>query len=243
MTDEVPEAERNEAKRLSDLERIAFKTGEYRGWELDFSADGFTWAPVIPKGVAEHPAYARATTHRNGFVPCAVVIEWDDSIPLMDGKPSPSWLAHPHVLFGARARRASLRIAFRDVMPEFPPDEHFPEKPGQAMPEEAMSDRDWHAAVALTTDMEELDALWRDARTARVVDVPLDQAFKNRRRALQAPVLRAEMRSLRAQRADILGVAIDRLEAQTRPATVTPADVARALGASMTKRGDGHHGR
>lgn len=238
MTTEA-EVVQHEAKRLADLERIAFRTGEYRGRSLDFSVDGVTWLPVIAGG---RPEFARATVRRDGYEPFVAVIVWADAVPTIDDEWGSRWVAHPHPLFGAYATRKAFRMAFRDVMPDFAPDEHVPDAPDapEASLVEPMAERDWYAAIALATDREELDEIFRCAQHQRVVDLPLDAAFKKRRREFEASVLRAEMREIDAQKT--LGAAIDRLEQTTRPAHVTPADVARALGASMTKRGE-RHGR
>jgi hypothetical protein len=169
---------------LAEYERIAIGTGQWNGAEApEFSNDGVIWWQAwLPTEAFPYPLLARATAYRHGVDrPTVVVVRWDESVPAIDGWRE-LWLRKPTALFGAFARRAAIRSAFRDVLGDRrEPDEVDPPKPAEPAVE-----RDWFAAVDEAQTIDEVMQVHQAARRARAVTVELERAIRMRHRAIIA---------------------------------------------------------
>ncbi|WP_025103968.1 hypothetical protein [Microbacterium paraoxydans] len=167
---------------------IATKTGELRGVNVEFTADGVTWHPLIfDLADGAHPIAARARVHRAGWAePTHAPELWDEVVPADEGWHA-LWLARPHVLFGAHTLRAALRRTFADVLGDRrePDDLDALPAPSTPVPDggEAI---DWVARVNEATTLDELNAVRTEARLARAVTLPLKQRMDARRNELSA---------------------------------------------------------
>lgn len=167
---------------LAEYERIAIGTGQWNGAEApEFSNDGVTWSAAwLPSEDYPHPLLARATAYRHGVDrPTVAVVRWDECVPADDAWRD-LWLRKPTALFGAFARRAAIRSAFRDVLGDRrEPDEVDPPKPA-----EPADQRDWFAAVEEAQTVDEVMQVHQAARRARVVTVELERAIRMRHRTI-----------------------------------------------------------
>ncbi|PRB01807.1 hypothetical protein CQ047_18285 [Microbacterium sp. MYb72] len=164
---------------------IATKTGELRGVNVEFTADGVTWHPLIfDLTDGAHPIAARARVHRAGWAePTHAPELWDEVVPAEEGWRS-LWLARPHVLFGAHTLRAALRRTFADVLGDRREPDDLDALPAPSAPTPASDDVeaiDWLARVNGATTIDELNAVRAEARLARAVTLPLKQRMDARR--------------------------------------------------------------
>ena len=164
----------------------ATKTGELRGVNVEFTADGENWHPLI-FGLAEgeHPIAARARVHREGWAEATHAPElWEEVVPAVDGWRD-LWFARPHVLFGAHALRVALRRTFADVLGERrePDDLDALPVPPRTEPAEAI---DWSARVAAAKTLDELNSERIKAKRARAMTLTLKGEFDARRAELSA---------------------------------------------------------
>lgn len=163
---------------LAEYERIAIGTGAWNGAEApEFSNDGVHWSAAwLPSESFPYPLLARATAYRHGVDrPTVVVVRWDESVPAIDGWRE-LWLRKPTALFGAFARRAAIRSAFRDVLG----DRREPDEVDPPAPSPAGTQRNWFAELDKTKTTEEVLALHTDAKAARQVTVDLERAIRLR---------------------------------------------------------------
>lgn len=165
----------------------ATKTGELRGVNVEFTADGVTWHPLIfDLADGEHPIAARARVHRAGWAePTHAPELWDEVVPADDGWRA-LWLARPHVLFGAHTLRAALRRTFADVLGDRrePDDLDALPAPSTGSLKPASDDTeatDWLARVNAAKTIDELNTVRTEARLARAVTLPLKQRMDARR--------------------------------------------------------------
>ncbi|MFL2002276.1 hypothetical protein [Microbacterium sp. A1-JK] len=151
------------ANTVAAYEAAAIKTGKWDGIESpEFSSDGVAWSTVwVGEGA---PNFARVTVHRKGVkIPYTAVIAWAEAIPAVD-EWRVLWERKPMTLFGAAAKRAAIRHAFRDIIGDRrDPDEVDPAAP----PAAAVSERDWDAEIQAAPDVDTLDALWLEMRGHR----------------------------------------------------------------------------
>lgn len=165
---------------------IATKTGELRGVNVEFTADGVTWHPLIfDLADGAHPIAARARVHRAGWAePTHAPELWDEVVPAEEGWRA-LWLARPHVLFGAHTLRAALRRTFADVLGDRREPDDLDALPAPATRQTPEPDDaeaiDWLARVNGATTIEELNAVRTEARLARAVTLPLKQRMDARR--------------------------------------------------------------
>lgn len=164
----------------------ATKTGELRGVNVEFTADGETWHPLIfGLGEGEHPLAARARVHREGWAEATDAPElWEEVVPAIDGWRD-LWFARPHVLFGAHALRVALRRTFADVLGERrePDDLDALPTPPRPAPADAI---DWAARIAAAETLDDLNGVRAAARGARAMTLPLKDALDARRAELTA---------------------------------------------------------
>jgi hypothetical protein len=161
----------------------ATKTGELRGVNVEFTADGTTWHPLI-FGLAdgEHPIAARARVHREGWAePTHAPELWGEVVPA-DEAWRALWLARPHVLFGAHTIRAALRRTFADVLGDRREPDDLDALPAPTAPgaPEPATDVDWFARVNDATTVAELKAVRGAAREATAVTLPLKKRIDER---------------------------------------------------------------
>ena len=170
---------------LAEYERIAIGTGAWNGAEApEFSNDGVIWSDAwLPTEAFPYPLLARATAYRHGVDrPTVVVVRWDESVPAIDGWRE-LWLRKPTALFGAFARRAAIRSAFRDVLGDRrEPDEVDP--PAPPAPRPAANSESWVSRIKAATTPEEVVALHADARRAREVTVFIERTIRLRLKEL-----------------------------------------------------------
>ena len=165
---------------------IATKTGELRGVNVEFTADGVTWHPAIFNlADGEHPLAARARVYREGWVePTAPIEMWDDVVPAEEGWRA-LWFARQHVLFGAHVLRTALRRTFADVLGDRREPDDLDALPAPATRQTPEPDDaeaiDWLARVNGATTIDELNAVRTEARLARSVTLPLKQRMDARR--------------------------------------------------------------
>ncbi|MER7522600.1 hypothetical protein ABTZ44_07500 [Microbacterium oxydans] len=166
---------------------IATKTGELRGVNVEFTADGVTWHPLIfDLADGAYPIAARARVHRAGWAePTHAPELWDEVVPADEGWRA-LWLARPHVLFGAHTLRAALRRTFADVLGDRrePDDLDALPAPTPSSPHPASDDAeaiDWIARVDAAKTVAELNEVRAEARMARAVTLPLKQRMDARR--------------------------------------------------------------
>lgn len=165
---------------------IATKTGELRGVNVEFTADGVTWHPLIfDLADGAHPIAARARVHRAGWAePTHAPELWDEVVPADEGWRA-LWLARPHVLFGAHTLRAALRRTFADVLGDRREPDDLDALPAPATRQTTEPDAaeaiDWLARVNGATTIDELNAVRTEARLARAVTLPLKQRMDARR--------------------------------------------------------------
>lgn len=166
---------------------IATKTGELRGVNVEFTADGVTWHPLIfDLADGAHPIAARARVHRAGWAePTHAPELWDEVVPA-DEVWRALWLARPHVLFGAHTLRAALRRTFADVLGDRREPDDLDALPTQSAPSQAPTRDedepiDWFARVNDAKTLDALNAVRAEARMARAVTLPLKQRMDARR--------------------------------------------------------------
>lgn len=164
---------------------IATKTGELRGVNVEFTADGVTWHPAIfDLADGEHPLAARARVYREGWVePTAPIEMWKDVVPA-DEAWRALWFARQHVLFGAHVLRTALRRTFADVLGDRREPDDLDALPAPSAPTPAADNTeaiDWLARVNAATTIDELNAVRAEARLARAVTLPLKQRMDARR--------------------------------------------------------------
>ncbi len=170
---------------------IATKTGELRGVNVEFTADGVTWHPLIfDLADGAHPIAARARVHRAGWAePTHAPELWDEVVPADEGWRA-LWLARPHVLFGAHTLRAALRRTFADVLGDRREPDDLDALPAPSAPSTPAPDGgeaiDWVARVNEATTLDALNAVRAEARLARAVTLPLKQRMDARRNELSA---------------------------------------------------------
>ncbi|KIP90181.1 hypothetical protein RU09_11925 [Microbacterium sp. MEJ108Y] len=164
---------------------IATKTGELRGVNVEFTADGVTWHPLVfDLADGAHPIAARARVHRAGWAePTHAPELWDEVVPAEEGWRA-LWLARPHVLFGAHTLRAALRRTFADVLGDRREPDDLDALPAPSAPTPASDDVeaiDWLARVNAATTIDALNTVRTEARLARAVTLPLKQRMDARR--------------------------------------------------------------
>lgn len=164
---------------------IATKTGELRGVNVEFTADGVTWHPAIFNlAEGEYPLAARARVYREGWVEATAPIEmWDDVVPA-DEAWRALWFARQHVLFGAHVLRTALRRTFADVLGDRREPDDLAALPAPSAASPASNDTeaiDWLARVNAAKTIDELNAVRTEARLARSVTLPLKQRMDARR--------------------------------------------------------------
>jgi hypothetical protein len=164
---------------------IATKTGELRGVNVEFTADGVTWHPLIFDLADDaHPIAARARVHRAGWAePTQAPELWEEVVPAEEGWRA-LWLARPHVLFGAHTLRAALRRTFADVLGDRREPDDLDALPAPSAPTPASDDVeaiDWLARVNAASTIDALNKVRTEARLARAVTLPLKQRMDARR--------------------------------------------------------------
>jgi hypothetical protein len=172
------------AKTLGEFEALAQKTGEWDGADaVEFSADGITWLPVwVKTDEHEFPPFARATVRRKGVAaPTVMIVAWCESVPAADDWRA-LWERKPMKLFGSFALRSAIRHAFRDVVGDLRgPDENDTDGPTIGAPRMDAAPRNWGDEIDAAETVEQLDALWAAAKTARARTGGMEMAYKIRR--------------------------------------------------------------
>lgn len=194
-----------EVKTIGDVERIVHGSGMWDGTDpVEFSDNGEfwteAWAPTkeaeqgpylfgAPREDREHPTFARVTVYRKDVrIGTRVTIRWDEQRPRENEEWAAKWDAAPTRHFGRTARMVAFRQTFRDILGDVSIEDEERVTP-EAAP--APAERDWRAEFEATADVDALDALVREARTARVFTptpegTALDIAWKTHRKALLA---------------------------------------------------------
>lgn len=219
---------------LAEYERLAIGTGEWNGTDApEFSNDGQTWtAAWLPSEGYLFPALARATVYRKGVDrPVVAVVRWDEAVPA-DADWRGLWERKPIALFGAFAKRAALRPAFRDVIG----DRREPDEAIDA-PAAVSTGRDWLAELADCDTPKAVRALHADAKSARAVTVELEREIRKRLVEVSEPaggIAKIPAVPLLAKGGLVMPAAPSTPETASMPEpvkhpVVTPADMARAL--------------
>ena len=168
------------ARTIAVYEAAAIKTGQWDGIDApEFSADGVAWSKAW--GGVDAPAFARVSVYRKGvLVPYEAVIAWAETQPA-DEAWMQLWRRKPMTMFGAAAKRAAIRHAFRDVIGDHrDPDELVRASPGPRVD----APRDWDAEIVGAPTVEKVDAVWSEARGARARTAAREVAYKARRQEL-----------------------------------------------------------
>ncbi len=180
------------AKTLADYERIVQATGEWNGREAtEFTNDGHNWSPVWVK-TPEHPTplAARSRVHRIGVLyPAEEVVLWDEAFPAENPDWQKVWTERPRVLFGAFTARRALKAAFREALRDRREPDDLPEARDVAPQAEP---RNFDFEIATAADVDELKAVWSDARTARARTGPREVAYNARLAELTAKAWKPE---------------------------------------------------
>ncbi|WEK60535.1 MAG: hypothetical protein P0Y60_14640 [Candidatus Microbacterium colombiense] len=163
---------------------IATKTGQLRGVNVEFTADGITWHPAIFNlADGEHPLAARARVYRDGWVEPTEPIElWDEVVPADEGWRA-LWFARPHVLFGAHVQRSALRKTFADILGDRREPDDLDALPAPSAPiaaPEQTAAVDWFARVEAAETIADLKAVRGAAREATSVTLPLKKRIDER---------------------------------------------------------------
>lgn len=196
-----------EKKTIREVESIVHASGEWDGTgPVEFSDDGVTWTqawfPTIGTGtgtggevireVIPHPEFARVEVYRKGVrIPTTVTIRWDEQYPAASQEWSGKWDRSPMRHFGRTVRMVGFRQTFRDLLGDIRIEEEYDDRDHPTEAAEQTADRDWAAAFAATTTVEEHDALVTAARQEKVFKpnkegTDLDRAQKAHRRELVA---------------------------------------------------------
>ncbi len=183
-----------EVKTIGEVEHLVHASGEWDGTgPVEFSDDGVTWVEAwSPSEDHPHPEFARVTVHRKGVtVPTRKTVRWDEQVPVASEEWAARWHASPIRHFSRIVRMLAFRETFRDILGNI----HLEDEERQAtapaapaVPAEA-APRDWAAEFAAAETVNDLDAIVKDARKARVFKpsaegTALDRAWKMRRIAL-----------------------------------------------------------
>lgn len=148
---------------------------------------------------AAPPVAARVVITRRGQEPRPIIIGWAEYEA--QEQTDPTWnetrAAKPMTIFGSEVERHAYRVVFADVLAPLlaaapPADGPAPWEAPAAAPE-----RDWGSEFLATHDVADLDALVREARTARVFKptpegTALDRLWKSHRKILEAAATEEE---------------------------------------------------
>lgn len=142
---------------------------------------------------AAPPVAARVVITRRGQDPRPIIIGWAEYEA--QEQTDPTWnetrAAKPMTIFGSEVERHAYRVVFADVLAPLlaaapPTDGPAPWETPAAAPE-----RDWGTEFLAAHDVADLDALVREARTARAFKptpegTALDRLWKSHRKVLEA---------------------------------------------------------
>lgn len=182
-----------EVKQIGEVEHIVHASGQWDGTgPVTFSDDGETWVTAwAPTDDHPHPEFARVSVYRKDVrIPTKVTIRWDEQFPEASEQWSAMWTRSPMRHFGRTARMIGFRQTFRDLLGDIVIEDEADERV-EATPADAVPVRDWAGEIAAADTAEQLDAIEKAARAARIftpdaAGTALHRALKARRRELAA---------------------------------------------------------
>lgn len=184
-----------EVKTIGEVERIVHDSGLWDGTgPVEFSNDGETWTQAwAPSDDHPHPEFARVSVYRKDVrIPTAVTIRWDEQFPEASEDWSGMWTRSPMRHFGRTVRMVGFRQTFRELLQDIVIEDEDEDEDRASAPVPPAA-RDWEAEILAASTDEELLALVKDARAARVFKptpegTALDRLWKSRRAVLAATV-------------------------------------------------------
>lgn len=186
-------AELVEKKTIGEVERIVHGSGMWDGTgPVEFSNDGDTWVTAwAPTDDHPHPVYARVSTYRKDVrIPTAVTIRWDEQFPEASDEWAAAWTHAPMRHFERTARMIAFRRTFRDLLGDIVIEDEGDERAEPGTPRDVPTpERDWAAEIAAADTGEQLNAIEKDARAARIftpdaAGTALHRALRARRNEL-----------------------------------------------------------
>lgn len=194
-------AELVEKKTIGEVEHIVHHSGQWDGTgPVEFSDDGQTWTRAwAPSEEHPHPEFARVEVYRKDVrIPTTVTIRWDEQYPAASEQWSKMWDRSPMRHFGRTARMVGFRQTFRDLLGDIVIEDEGDDRVDAAptTADDAPA-RDWAAEIAAAESETLLDAIEKDARTARIftpdaAGTALHRALRARRKEIAAATADAE---------------------------------------------------
>lgn len=184
-----------EVKTIGEVERIVHASGLWDGTsEVELSNDGIVWLEAwAPSEEHPVPTFARVTVYRKEVThPTRKTIRWDEQFPEASEEWAQKWRRAPMRHFSRTVRMIAFRETFRDLLGDITIEDENRNAPAvSAGPTPAVEaeGRDWHSEFEQASTIEALDAIVKEARTARIFKptpdgTALDRAWKEHRREL-----------------------------------------------------------